>query len=269
MNPSDINSFKNLNFKIIVLLFTLAIAVMARAEDVEQLKVLTYNVNFGRTDAVVIKILDSLDADIVCLQETTADWEALIRNNLSQKYNYIAFKHCCRAGGLAILSKFPVIKDEYLNNEVSWFPAWVFTVKTSLGEVQLLNVHLKPGINEKGKVGFLAKEFFKAQKTHILELEQFMKFLKPDIPTLILGDCNENDKGKGLKWMKKNKGFYDSLRAFDKHSKTWEWGFLRGRYDHILHNSNLRCVCASVFHCGRSDHFPVSAIFELTTNNKK
>lgn len=266
MSISDTFSFKKLSLKgSLILIIIIVIAETVRAEDVKQIKVLTYNVNFGRTDAVVIKILDSLNADIVCLQETTVEWEALIRNNLAQKYSYIAFKHCCRAGGLAILSKFPVIKDEYLNNEIGWFPAWIFTVKTSLGDVQLLNVHLKPGINENGKVGFMGKEFFNAQKIHILEFEQFMKSLNPDIPSLILGDCNENDKSKALKWMKKNKGYFDSLRTFDKRSKTWEWGILKGRYDHILHDSKMNCVSARVFHCGYSDHFPVIGVYELTS----
>ncbi len=225
----------------LMLLFTLGKTGMTSAKEISTVKVITWNVNFGRTDPAVVNILDSLDADIVCLQETTPDWENLIRKNLSQKYSLMMFKHCCRAGGLAVLSKFPVKTDTYISNPIGWFPGWYLIFDTPLGDIQVLNLHLKPGINEKGKVGFLAREFFKAQKLHIKELELFMKHLNPELPILLLGDLNENDKSKALKWLTKTQGYKDALRLFDKHSKTWEWGILRGRYDHILFNNQLTC----------------------------
>jgi len=226
---------------------------------------LTYNVNFGRTDPGVVKILDTLDADIVCLQETTPDWENLLRKNMSQKYSHILFKHCCRAGGLAVLSKFAIKKDTYISNDIGWFPGWWLLFDTPLGEIQVLNLHLKPGINEKGKAGFLAREFFKAQKLHIKELTLFMTYLNPDIPALILGDLNENDKSRAMKWLRKKMGYTDALRLFDKNSRTWEWGILRGRYDHILFDNTLKCTHTKVYHQGVSDHFPVVGSFRKNT----
>lgn len=235
------------------------------ARSSHKITLLTYNVNFGRTNQLAVAIIDTLDADIVCLQETTPDWEKLIRENLSDKYSHIMFKHCCRAGGLAVLSKFPVKTDTYISNEVGWFPGWLLLFETPLGEIQVLNLHLKPGINDKGKAGFLALEFFKAQKLHIKELTLFMKHLKPGTPTLLLGDLNENDNSKAIKWLRKKMGYTDALRLFDKHSRTWEWGILRGRYDHILFDNSLKCTFAKVYHQGVSDHFPVVGSFQKNT----
>ena len=43
------------------------------------LTVLTYNVNFERFDPATIEAIASADADLVLLQETTAQWEAALR----------------------------------------------------------------------------------------------------------------------------------------------------------------------------------------------
>jgi len=203
------------------------------------------------------------------LQETNETYEKLIELYLNKKYNYISFRHCCNAGGLAILSKFPIVREEYLKNDIGWFPAWVLEVKTPEGIIRLLNVHLKPGLNNRGKVGFLGKEYFKAQRTHISELESFIKSLAEDEPTFILGDFNENDKGKAIKWLTRLKGYYDSLSQFDKKSKTWKWGILSARFDHILHNKLIECTCAEVYPFGFSDHFPVKGYYKITTVQNK
>jgi len=259
---------------ILSLLFLYCLACNASERNLstdspQKIKILTYNVNYGNPRIETMKIIDSLDADIVCLQETTEIYEKLATIYLSKKYNYISFKHCCNAGGLAILSKFPVVRNEYLNNDIGWFPAWVIEIKTPEGAVQLLNVHLKPGLNRLGKVGFLGKEYFKAQKTHISELGLFLKFLTENYPTFILGDFNENDKGKAIKWLIKINGYKDSLSQFDKKSNTWKWGILKGRFDHIIHNNQIKCIDASVCQCGFSDHFPVVGVYMLTSSQDK
>ena len=202
-----------------------------------------------------------MDADVVCLQETNKKWENIIRKGLIKKYPHIYFKHLGMAGGMAILSKYPIVKSEVLKNQPGWFPAWVITVKKDGEYIQLLNVHLKPGLTEKGRLGWNA--YFKAEDVHHKELAQFIDQIDPGIATVILGDFNENDKGKTMKWLREEKNFQDALPQFDKHTKTWRWILLRGRYDHLVSNDKLSCSDAKVFKLGKSDHFPIMGAFEL------
>ena len=225
--------------------------------------ILTFNVNYGYPNKSMVNIIDSLNADLVCLQETNAAWESLVRSGLVEKYPYITFRDCCGAGGLAILSRFPVVEVKYAENHIGWFPAWTTNVIVGPDTIQVMNVHLKPGINENGKVGFLGREFFRAQRIHRQELEYFLGQLPQAHSRLIVGDFNENDGGKGLKWLTKERGYQDALRLFDRRSKTWRWGILRRRYDHLVFNSGLGCLKAEVFEIGTSDHLPVLGKFKV------
>src|SRR5688500_2289854 len=64
--------------------------------------VLTYNVNFAapRPDLAVRAVADA-GADIVCLQETTPQWEAVMREGVGQLSPHMHFHHEPAAGGIA------------------------------------------------------------------------------------------------------------------------------------------------------------------------
>ena len=120
----------------------------------DALRVVTYNVNYGlRGDLEGIELIAESDADIVLLQETTPAWEAAIREELSDRYPTMEFRHCCGAGGLAILSTYPIRDDDYLEAPPGgWFPGWRVTLETPGGPVQTLNVHLRPPFARSGGV---------------------------------------------------------------------------------------------------------------------
>lgn len=222
---------------------------------------LSYNVNYSLINADVVTILDTINADIVCLQETNSRWEQILTAGLKDKYPYCEFRHCCTAGGLAILSKYPIIESNYIKNSTGWFPAWRGTIKKGQDTIQLLNVHLKPGLTKKGRIGWNA--YFKADEIHIKELKQFTLDLNPNLPIILLGDFNENDKGKTMKWLQEELNFNDALSQFDKKSKTWRFVILRGRYDHMFFNKRLTCTNSAVFKIGKSDHLPLFSEFLL------
>jgi exonuclease III len=229
--------------------------------EANNISLLTYNVNYSFINKKVVDYLNKIDADVVCLQETNAEWEQLIRNGVQNKYHHIQFKHSGRAGGLAILSKYPIIKTNYLNNKFGWFRAALIHIKKGNDTIQLLNVHLRPPLSKKGWIGL--NTYAKAQKIHVNELEYFMEKITPNLPTIILGDFNENDDGKAMQWLAKEKKYTDALRLFDKRTETWRFLILRGRYDHLVFNKNLNCIKSRVYKLGRSDHFPVFGKFEL------
>lgn len=229
--------------------------------EANNISVLTYNVNYSFINKKVVSYLNKIDADVVCLQETNAEWEELIRKGVQDKYQHIEFRHSGRAGGLAILSKYPIIKIDYLKNKFGWFRAALIHIQKGTETIQLLSVHLRPPLSKKGWIGL--NTYAKAQEIHINELNYFMGNFTPNLPTIILGDFNENDDGKAMQWLAKEKNYTDALRLFDKRTETWRFLILRGRYDHIAFNNKLNCIKARVYKLGRSDHFPVFANFEL------
>jgi endonuclease/exonuclease/phosphatase (EEP) superfamily protein YafD len=124
---------------------------LATAES-PSFEVMTYNVNYGIAgDASTLSAIRSEQADLVVLQETTPEWEASLREELSSDYPHMAFRHAPGAGGVAALSK-SVFQERELIAPPSggWFPAWRLLVSSPLGSVQVLCVHLRPQLSEGG-----------------------------------------------------------------------------------------------------------------------
>ena len=80
----------------------------APAPGAPTLTVLTYNVNFGLAgDETTLQTLTGTDADLVLLQETTPEWETVVRARVKTTWPYQTWHHSAGAGGLAVLSKRP------------------------------------------------------------------------------------------------------------------------------------------------------------------
>lgn len=229
-------------------------------------KVMTYNVNYGGpgADEAAAAILAE-DADLVCLQETTEDWQRFLMPRLRHRYPFSRFHHSGGAGGLALFSKRPVSEPLLLESAVGWFPAWIFLVDTAAGAVQVGNLHLHPGVNEKGS--FTPYAYFStAPAARLKETREVHRRLDPGLPTLLVGDLNEGDGGRAVEWLGK-RGFKDALPQYDRYTETWHWRTSVGlrvshRLDHLLHTEDLKCLEARVLKKGQSDHYPVIAVFE-------
>ena len=77
--------------------------------DVSLLNLLTYNVNYALAgDEPTLGAVAQADADVVCLQETTPEWESILRTNLARQFPHMEFKHSPGAGGLGVLAKLPI-----------------------------------------------------------------------------------------------------------------------------------------------------------------
>jgi endonuclease/exonuclease/phosphatase family metal-dependent hydrolase len=226
------------------------------------LRVMTFNINFGVAGAPAnIEAVRDADADIVLLQETTDAGERAIRAELSDMYPTMAFVHCCRAGGLGILSKHPIVDEEYLPPPQGWFPAWRVVLDTPVGKVQTLNVHLRPPISDGGS---WVSGYFTTRDVRRVEIETFWTAMDPALPTLVAGDFNENDDGEALEFLQEQ-GLRSALPTFAPGARTWRWktrvGTIRAQLDHIVHDPRLLPLSAEVLERGRSDHMPVVAVF--------
>jgi endonuclease/exonuclease/phosphatase (EEP) superfamily protein YafD len=229
---------------------------------------MTYNVNYGLAgDGETLRAITEQQADVVLLQETTPAWEAVLRGTLGDTYPHVAFRHCCGAGGMAVLSRFPFHEREYLEPpEGGWFPAWTLDVDAPLGRLQLMNVHLRPQIGDSGpNVGGIISGMVTTPPIRRREISDYFARLDADVPTLIAGDFNESESGGALQYLEKQ-GFRSTLPEFSD-ADTWHWntsvvGTVSRRFDHIVYGQGLEPLSARVVAAGNSDHLPVVAVFE-------
>jgi endonuclease/exonuclease/phosphatase (EEP) superfamily protein YafD len=225
---------------------------------------MSYNVNYGLAgDPEGIAAIRDGGADLVVLQETTAAWERALRPALADLYPHMAFRHCCGAGGLAFLSRFPLAEQRYLPpTEEGWFPAWHVIVDTPLGPVQVLAVHLHPPLSEGGSV---VSGYFTTPSVRREEIESFAAGLDDSLPTLVVGDFNEPAGGGAVQFLARS-GLRSALPEFHAGANTWQWttsvGTVHSQLDHIVYDPRLRPLDARVLPVGNSDHRPVVAVFE-------
>lgn len=235
------------------------------------IKVMTYNVNYGLAgDDQSIDAMRDGWADVVFLQETTAEWEIALRRELGTTYPEMAFRHCCGAGGLAVLSKIPFEEKDYLPAQHGWFPAWRLVLDSSLGPVQVLVVHLRPPVSDGGSV---LSGYFSTPPIREREIAQFHEALDPALPTLVVGDFNEGDGGRAMVYLER-RGLRSALPEFDTPQDTWRWntsvGTIHTQLDHIVYDgTQLEPLQVKVLPVGRSDHMPVVGVFALPTAGPK
>jgi len=142
---------------VLVLFFFSCLFVSANSNSL-----VTYNVNYHFINKDVVNILDSINADVVCLQETNASWETILKQGLKNKYPFIQFNNRGTAGGYATLSKYPIIRNDYIKNKVGWFSSRRIIIKKGQDSIQILNTHAKPKVTRKGLIGRSA--YFKERR---------------------------------------------------------------------------------------------------------
>ena len=223
------------------------------------LRLMTYNINYaeaGRADTIAAIVKG--DADVVLLQEVTSSWADLLRKELDKTYPHMVFHpHARRAGGLAVLSRFPITEDVVLPPAEGWFPAQRVTLATSLGALDVLNVHLRPAILD----GSWIKGYLGTPPIRLREIEAYWSQL-PRPPAIVAGDFNE-EPDKGVDKFLAGKG----LTRVDTGGKPTTWRF-SGSYggqqvslaldiDHVAIGGGLMATGATVLDQGQSDHRPV------------
>lgn len=228
------------------------------------LKVMTYNVNYGMaSDEATIRAVGAGDADIILLQETTPTWEANLRAAFAVDYPHMVFHHSRGAGGLAVLSRFP-LESEVLEANAGWFPAMKVYADTPLGRLQCLSVHLHPPVSDTGSV---VSGYFSTGSVRGEEMRGFAAALDPDVPTIVAGDFNEGS-GAALDHMA-GRGFVQAAPLFlGEGVPTWRWdtsvGKVETTLDHVLFQG-LEPIDARVLGSGRSDHLPMIVTFTQQT----
>jgi len=234
-----------------------------------QLRVVSYNVNFGLAgDVDGVRAIEPLEADVVFLQETNAQWEQRFVDAFQRRYPHHRFADPddLPAGGMGVLSRFPIASIDKLPTHGGMFFAWRVVLETTLGRIQVLNVHLHPPISDGGSwvVGY-----FSTREDRLREIEHHLEKIDRSLPTLIVGDFNEEGDGLALKRLGQL-GYHDAIAQHAGSQRTWEWPLSSGggmklefQLDHIMYDERFVAVQAHVHEAGRSDHKPIWADFEI------
>jgi endonuclease/exonuclease/phosphatase (EEP) superfamily protein YafD len=227
-------------------------------------RVQTYNLfNEGGGNVDTLAALGQSDADVICLQETTAVWQEAIESRFAARYPHRAFKvdTTGAAAGLGILSRFPVRDGGFLPGPNGWHPAWCHLVDTPHGTVKILNTHLR---SANGQNGNAIQSYLRTADDHRYEISLFMSQSQmPVVPMIVAGDFNEGPDGAAIQYLE-GVGFRNILPLYHPGQPTWRYdrsvgGQFTQELDHILFDPSFEPLNAWVVNSGGSDHLAVVA----------
>jgi len=253
--------------RLVPLLALVLLAVVAspavRSAPARELRVMTYNLNYGNpSPRTSLDAIANADADVVLLQEITGEWRQALEQRFKQQYPYQAYRVIGRAaGGIATLSKHP-IKDEQLwappARTGAWFPAQYLIVDTPIGPLQVLNVHLRPALDG----GNWIRGFMTTPPVRRKEIEAHWKKMDYQLPTIVAGDFNEDTTGRAIDYLSK----HGMTRVPTTGPTTWRYqtftggklhDLLKMNIDHVMIDDYFEATDAHVLDEGTSDHRPV------------
>ncbi len=223
----------------------------------------TFNVETGKqNDGPTVAAIGASNADIVCLQEITPEWQAVLEKRYADQYAYRLYRPLPASAGLAVLSHYPILDAGGLWAPNHWHPAWHVIVNTPAGWLQILNVHLRAVTSGDGNT---VNSVLTTAGDHRYEIKAFTADLTKSIPTMIMGDFNEGGAGAALDYLK-SEGYQDVLPLYHPGQPTWRHAGIAGQFettlDHILFDGSVEPLNSWVINAGNSDHLPVMAHFE-------
>lgn len=238
-------------------------APVRAAEPAKALRLMTYNLNYGNPDPnTSLDAIEKADADIVLLQEITHEWRQYLAKRFAKQYPHHAYRVYTRAaGGLAVLSKHPIEREELWAPPAgtgAWFPAQRLVFASPLGALQVLHVHLRPCLDG----GSWVKGFLTTPPLRRREIEAHWKKMDYQLPTVVAGDFNEDPDGRAVTYLTK----HGMRRVPTTGPTTWHYetvssgkthDLLKLDIDHVMVDGHFSARDAHVMDVGASDHRPV------------
>jgi endonuclease/exonuclease/phosphatase family metal-dependent hydrolase len=233
------------------------------SEGAPHFRIASYNIEIGAEGKPrTLDVIGELEADIFSLQEVTPEAEGQIREEYAAQYPHQLYQSKGGAGGLAVLSRFPLVDRGLLPGPGGWHPAWHVEVQASMGQLQLLNVHLRSLFSGNSDP---INSLLNTDDDHLRQFESFSGACDNSSSTIVLGDFNEGVDGVAVQYLEQ-RGFLNVLPAFRPGQPTWGirsvGNQLEETIDHILVDGTLRPLDAWVERRGESDHLPVIAHLE-------
>ena len=258
--------------------------------DSKQLNVLSYNVrSFDRykwtkdpnTPHNIIKLINSQEPDVVCLQEyrsTTSGFLSLsnLKKQLGMKYVHYSNKR----SGVAIFSKHPIVKKASLSFGNEHLCKAIFADISLKGQLfRVYNLHLESNrfvgknykfikkddyqgneedLNEIKDISSRLGQAFARRAEQALQIKEHVK--QSPNPTLVCGDFN--DTPNSYTYHQLSKGMKDAFVQQGKGiSTTYSGDFPSFRIDYLLYSDDISCTQYERIRKRYSDHYPICGSF--------
>lgn len=227
-------------------------------QDVEEIRVMTYNSAGGRTRGVDLPaLINQYEPDVIGLLEVSAPNRDLIRNTLTDSYPYRIESF----GGddqKVLLSRYPILAEDTFS-----FRTARTNIEARLDvngrEVSVYLVHPpSPDIQASGI------NFYLPDPDNALEVAMLAQRISPDIPTILLGDFNFSELSDSH-WRLQALGFVDAHRAagegfgntYNMRQRQLNIEQPITRIDYVWHTDHFRTEASQTAQATRSDHIPV------------
>ncbi|MDT0687459.1 endonuclease/exonuclease/phosphatase family protein [Autumnicola psychrophila] len=253
-------------------------------EEIDGLEVMSYNVrHFNHylsskeeremTPKNIGAFIAKEDPDIVAFQEY---YNGEMKIAERYPYKYIKMKTENAEFGLAILSKYPIIKTVSLNFDSASNNNGVYAdIVVKNDTLRVINIHLQ-SFSVKPDIGNIEKEsskrvFLGMGQTFAVQQEQVELVLEVIRNTphkvIVLGDFNNTaysyiyrelrSEGSGLKDAYKEAG--------SGFGRTFDFDYFPLRIDFILPDESIEVLSFETTEVFFSDHFPIKAILSLSS----
>lgn len=198
----------------------------------------------------LLKILDTIDADILLFTEANKKWQQSILNRLPSKYAYKVEQPLPNTYGMLMYSKLELINPKVLNQVDDSIPSIHTKVKLPSGKlIQLYSIHPTPPMPQHNpKSTERDKEMMLTAKLA----------RDSEIPVVVIGDFNDVawsqsttlfQRISGLLDPRKGRGLFNTFNAKNI--------FMRWPLDHVFVGPKFRIKFMERGKDINSDHFPM------------
>ncbi|MET9547668.1 endonuclease/exonuclease/phosphatase family protein [Streptomyces sp. NPDC006627] len=217
------------------------------------LTVATHNVNADNADPTgTAQDVAASGADVIALEELTADAVPTYERALSRQYKYHAVE-----GTVGLWSKYPISGTRPVDIKLGWVRAMRTTVETPKGDVAVYVAHL-PSVRVKLDAGFTANQRDNSADAlgEAIADEQLGK-------VVLLGDLNGTMNDRALNavtsQMRSTQGAAGNGFGF-----SWPASFPMARIDQIM-VKGVEPVSSWTLPETSSDHLPIAARVDLSS----
>ncbi|WP_437203805.1 endonuclease/exonuclease/phosphatase family protein [Planctomicrobium sp. SH664] len=220
--------------------------------DTTRIRAATINLYLGNQDAdAVLKYVRETDPDFVVFNEFTPRWQQRL-SSLQQVYPHSLSEPGDGAFGIALFSRFPLTDEQLLLSPALGIPTLVATLNAQGQPFQVIATHPPPP-------NLLGRSYRNLQLQQLAELARDRK-----LPLVLLGDLNVTSGSPYFHDLLRDGNLQDSRTGFGVQS-TWPEGrpLLRIPIDHVLVSPEVVIVNREVGPDIRSDHRPVSVVFQI------
>lgn len=241
-----------------------------------QLAVMTFNIDKDADSYTqIFEIIRTTDADIVAVQEIQPDTAEQIEAEFADLYSYMALHpqaerrsrnddHLGRGQGVGILSRYPILEDDYVQLERDYQR---IVIDVNGTPIALYNVHLvQPLATRPGRFHF---------EDHTSEVNAVLARAESEtIPVILAGDFNMTDQTDDYQLVADQ--YADTFREVGrgmgftypgKPKNPFNWIRLPNmallRIDYIFHDDYFSVFEVDVMDSGGADHRPILARFVM------